>query len=274
VTIIKLAVHQMNSGISPEQNLKQMGIAIAAAADAGATFYFAPEMSLLLDSDKKRAAPHIRQQNDDGNIASLCDLALTHRIWLHVGSVPVATGDGKIANRSFIIDSAGKIVATYDKIHLFDVDLSTGESWRESSTYQPGTAPRVVETPVGMLGLAICYDMRFPELFAQLTKFGVGCLAIPAAFTVPTGKAHWHTLLRARAIEAAAFVVAAAQSGHHEDGRETFGHSLVIDPWGEILLDMGQGEGLGFVDIDLARIAEVRGQIPVHLNRRDIPVPV
>jgi predicted amidohydrolase len=186
----------------------------------------------------------------------------------------VLLDDGKFANRSLVIGPDGKVRARYDKMHLFDVDLSTGESWRESSAYTGGAAPAAVMTPIGLMALTICYDLRFPALYASLIAIAVDCIAVPAAFTVPTGKAHWHMMLRARAIEAQAFVVAAAQSGLHEDGRETFGHSLVIDPWGEVLLDMGRGEGLGFVELDLNRITEVRAQIPVHKNRRAIDMPV
>ena len=156
-------------------------------------------------------------------------------------------------------------------MHLFDVDLSTGESWRESSAYKGGDGPVLADTPLGKMGLTICYDMRFPDLYSRLAQAGATVFAVPAAFTVPTGKAHWHVLLRARAIESAAFVIAAAQCGKHEDGRETYGHSLVVDPWGTVLLDMGESEGVGFAGLDLARVTEVRAQIPVHLNRRDIP---
>ncbi len=165
------------------------------------------------------------------------------------------------------------IRARYDKMHLFDVDLATGESWRESSAYRAGDRPVVADTPLGKMGLTICYDIRFPDLYSMLSQSGATIFAVPAAFTVPTGKAHWHVLLRARAIESAAFVIAAAQTGKHEDGRETYGHSLVIDPWGEVLLDMGSEPGLGFAELDLDRVTEVRAQIPVHLNRRDIPPP-
>ncbi|MGL5840047.1 MAG: carbon-nitrogen hydrolase family protein [Sphingorhabdus sp.] len=271
---MKLAIHQMTSGIDPLKNAEIMSEAIAESAARGARFYFAPEMSLLLDRDRSRAARHIVPQEENIPIARVTKLAQEYGIWIHIGSIPVAGIDSKTANRSLIINDHGMIVAAYDKIHLFDVDLATGESWRESSAYRAGTESQIVDTPLGPLGLAICYDMRFPELFARLTKAGIQALAIPSAFTVPTGKAHWHTLLRARAIESAAFVIAAAQSGKHDDGRETYGHSLVIDPWGDVLLDMGKEEGLGFVEIDLARVQEVRRQIPVHLNRRDIPAPL
>jgi deaminated glutathione amidase len=184
----------------------------------------------------------------------------------------VLTESGKVANRSFVIDREGKVRATYDKIHLFDVDLPTGESWRESNVYSPGSNVVVVNgTPVGKLGLTICYDLRFPGLFARLAESDADVIAVPAAFTVPTGKAHWHVLLRARAIEAGLFVVAAAQGGHHEDGRTTFGHSLVVDPWGEVLLDMGEERGVGFAEIDLSRISDVRSRIPALNHRRPIP---
>jgi predicted amidohydrolase len=161
--------------------------------------------------------------------------------------------------------------ARYDKIHLFDVDLATGESWRESAVYARGQRAVAAETPWGKLGLSICYDIRFPDLYRTLTDAGAAILAIPAAFTVPTGQAHWHVLLRARAIEAGVFVIAAAQAGRHEDGRETFGHSLAVGPWGEVLLDMGEAPGLGFVDLDLAQVAEVRSRVPALDHRRPIP---
>ena len=179
--------------------------------------------------------------------------------------------DGKLANRGFLIDSSGEIRARYDKIHLFDVDLPTGESWRESTAYEAGDEAVVVDgTPLGRLGLTICYDMRFPALFERLAEAGADCIAVPAAFTVPTGQAHWHVLLRARAIESQAFLVAAAQGGTHEDGRETYGHSLVVDPWGEVLLDMGEEGGLGFADIDLGQHRQVRAQVPALAHRRPI----
>jgi predicted amidohydrolase len=182
-------------------------------------------------------------------------------------------GTDKLANRSIIISPDGTIAGRYDKMHLFDVDLESGESWRESSAYIGGEKPVMVQTPLGLMGLAICYDMRFPDLFSVYAKSGVDIMTLPSAFTVPTGEAHWHTLLRARAIESAAFIIAAAQCGVHEDGRQTYGHSLVVDPWGTILLDMGSSPGLAYVDLDLDTIKRVRKQIPVHANRRVIPSP-
>ncbi|MEO7550645.1 MAG: nitrilase-related carbon-nitrogen hydrolase, partial [Croceibacterium sp.] len=175
---------------------------------------------------------------------------------------------GRWANRSLLIDASGAIVARYDKIHMFDVALSTGESWRESAAYAPGTAVVTADTPVGRLGLTVCYDIRFPALFEALGRERCDVIAIPAAFTVPTGVAHWHLLQRARAVEASAYVVAAAQVGEHADGRRTYGHSLVVDPWGEVVLDLGEDVGLGFAELNAARIALVRQQLPSLANRR------
>jgi len=195
---------------------------------------------------------------------------------VHIGSLPLKDerADGRWANRSFLIDDTGAIRARYDKIHLFDVDLATGESWRESSVYGPGEQVVAADTPWGRMGFSICYDMRFPDLYRALTNAGATILLAPAAFTVPTGQAHWHVLLRARAIEAGCFVIATAQVGTHADGRVTYGHSVVIDPWGEVLLDMGETAGLGLVDIDLARLGDVRARVPAIANRRVIPQEV
>ena len=173
-----------------------------------------------------------------------------------------------------MIDDSGEIRARYDKIHLFDVDLATGESWRESSVYGPGERIVAVDTPWARMGMSVCYDMRFPDLYRALTNAGATVLLMPAAFTVPTGKAHWHILLRARAIEAGCFVVAAAQTGRHADGRETYGHSLVVDPWGDIVLDMGEPAGLALAEIDLSRVEDVRGRVPALANRRSLPMDV
>jgi deaminated glutathione amidase len=269
----KIALHQMCSGINSNDNLKAMKRAIKAAAANGACFYFAPEMSLLLDRDRERAGAKLFTESETASIQQICRAASEAKIWVHLGSVAVRLDDrpDMLANRTLIINDQGQIRARYDKMHLFDVDLDNGESWRESSAYAPGSQPVIADTPLGPMGLTICYDMRFPDLYSTLSKAGARIFAVPAAFTRPTGQAHWHILLRARAIESAAFVIAAAQSGGHADGRETYGHSLVIDPWGEILLDMGEGEGLGFAEIDLSRVDHVRGQIPVHLNRQNIP---
>jgi predicted amidohydrolase len=232
-------------------------------------------MSGLLDRDSERAASNLRAEEQDAVLAACREAAREHGIWLHLGSLAVLAEDGKIANRGFVIDRTGNVRARYDKIHLFDVDLPTGESWRESSVYRAGEGAVLVNgTPVGKLGLTICYDLRFPTLFARIAEADADLVSVPAAFTVPTGRAHWHILLRARAIEAGMFVVAAAQVGRHEDGRQTFGHSLVVDPWGEVLLDMGEEKGVGFAEIDLARISDVRSRIPALNHRRPIPEAV
>jgi len=268
----RIALFQSNSGIDPQRNADALVAAIERAAGGGAEMLFTPEMSGLLDRDPQRASGSLRPEEGDIVLAACRAAAKQHEIWLHLGSLAVLVEGGKIANRGFVIDRGGLIQARYDKIHLFDVDLPTGESWRESAIYRAGDKSVVVNgTPVGKLGLTICYDLRFPLLFARIAEADADVISVPAAFTVPTGMAHWHTLLRARAIEAGLFVVAAAQSGHHEDGRNTFGHSLVVDPWGEVLLDMGEECGVGFTDIELPRISEVRSRIPALNHRRPIP---
>ena len=263
----------MTSGIDPEANFAVIENAIKKAAEGGAEVLFTPEMSLLLDRDRKRARDWIESNAPDEFVQRCRLLATDCGIDIALGSVPVASGTGKWANRSYYFNRDHDQPTHYDKIHMFDVELATGETWRESSAYEAGDKPVAVpDTPIGTLGLAICYDMRFPSLFHALGRAECSAIAVPSAFTVPTGKAHWHTLLRARAIEASAFVIAVAQVGKHEDGRETYGHSLVVDPWGEVLLDMGgDAPGLGFCDIDLERINEVRAQVPSLANRREIP---
>jgi len=271
----KIALFQSNTGIDPEANARALVDAIARAAEGGAEILFTPEMSGLLDRDSARAAKSLRPEENDEVLAAAQQAARSNHIWVSIGSLGVLSETGKVANRAFVIDREGVIRARYDKIHLFDVDLPTGESWRESNVYSPGQGAVLVNgTPVGKLGLTICYDLRFPMLFARLAESDADLISVPAAFTVPTGRAHWHVLLRARAIEAGLFVVAAAQVGRHEDGRQTFGHSLVVDPWGEILLDMGDEPGVGFADIDLKRIPEVRSRIPALNHRRPIPEAV
>jgi len=273
--VTRVALFQSTTGIDPDASARALSSAIEEAAAGGAEMLFTPEMSGLLDRDSARAAKNLRAQEEDRVLAAAREAAARHRIWLHIGSLAVLVEGGKVANRSFIIDREGEIRGTYDKLHLFDVDLPTGESWRESNTYSAGSGVVLVNgTPVGKLGLTICYDLRFPGLFAKLAESDADIIAVPAAFTVPTGRAHWHVLLRARAIEAGLFVIAAAQVGRHEDGRDTFGHSLVVDPWGEVLLDMGDKPGVGFADIDLKRIIDVRARIPALNHRRPIPEAV
>lgn len=268
----RIAIFQSNTGIDPAANARALVDAVDQAASGGAEMLFTPEMSGLLDRDSARAAKNLRREENDPVLAAAGEAAKRNRIWLSIGSLAVLAEDGKVANRSYVVDREGEIRARYDKIHLFDVDLPTGESWRESNVYSAGQGVVLVNgTPVGKLGLTICYDLRFPMLFARIAEADADVISVPAAFTVPTGRAHWHILLRARAIEAGVYVVAAAQVGHHEDGRSTFGHSLVVDPWGEVLLDMGEQTGVGFAEIDLKRISDVRSRIPALNHRRPIP---
>jgi predicted amidohydrolase len=268
---MRIALAQMTSGIDPAANARTVASAIGEAKAGGAAMLFTPEMSGLLDRDRARAAANIAAEEDDPTLIAAREAAARHGLWVHLGSLALRRDDGKLANRGFVIDYTGAIRARYDKLHLFDVDLPTGESWRESAAYASGETAAVVDTPAGALGLSICYDLRFPDLYRALSAAGAAILSVPAAFTRPTGAAHWHVLLRARAIESAAFVVAAAQTGTHEDGRATYGHSLAVDPWGETLLDMGEAPGIGFADLDPARVADVRSRIPALRHRRPIP---
>jgi predicted amidohydrolase len=272
---MKIALLQAQTGIDPESNARDLVRAVEEAASGGAAILFTPEMSGLLDRDRERAQRHLNDEATDPVLAAVREAAARAGIWVHIGSLALAgeRDDGRLVNRGFLIDGSGAIRARYDKIHLFDVDLPTGESWRESASYAPGETPVVAESPAGRIGLSVCYDLRFPDLYRALTGAGATILSIPAAFTAPTGQAHWHVLLRARAIEAGVFVVAAAQVGRHEDGRETYGHSLVVDPWGNVLLDMAEEPGLGFADIDLGQVEEVRSRLPAIRHRRPIGEP-
>jgi predicted amidohydrolase len=273
---MRAAIFQMTSGIDPAANAAAIADMAARAKADGADMLFTPEMAGYLDRDRKRAAATLHSEGDDPVLAAVREAAAKQGLWVHLGSTPLKDerSDGRWANRSFMIDDSGEIRARYDKIHLFDVDLATGESWRESSVYGPGERIVAVDTPWARMGMSVCYDMRFPDLYRALTNAGATVLLMPAAFTVPTGKAHWHILLRARAIEAGCFVVAAAQTGRHADGRETYGHSLAVDPWGDIVLDMGEPAGLALAEIDLSRVEDVRGRVPALANRRSLPMDV
>ena len=270
---MRIALYQATTGIDPERNARDLVGAVEEARAGGAEMLFTPEMSGLLDRDRERALAHLRSETDDPVLAAVRGAAKRTGLWLHLGSLALAgeRDDGRLVNRGFLIDAEGEVRARYDKMHLFDVDLPTGESWRESAAYAPGERVIVAESPAGRLGLSVCYDLRFPDLYRTLTDAGATILSVPAAFTVPTGEAHWHILLRARAIEAGAFVVAAAQVGRHEDGRDTYGHSLVVDPWGRVLLDMGSERGVGFADLDLGEVEAVRSRLPAIRHRRPIP---
>jgi predicted amidohydrolase len=267
----RIAVYQARSGIDPAANALALARAVEKAAAGGAKMLFTPEMSGLLDSNRERAGAVVQRESEDKTLEAVRRTARDKHIWVQLGSLALKGPGDKFVNRAFVIDSEGEIRARYDKIHLFDVDLPTGESWRESAVYEGGQRAVIVRgTPVGALGLTICYDVRFPALFERLAEAGAEVISVPAAFTVPTGKAHWEILLRARAIEAGLFIVAAAQGGEHEDGRRTYGHSLVADPWGEVLLDVGDAGGVHFAEIDLGRITEVRSRVPALKHRRPI----
>ena len=268
----RIAVLQMTSGIDPKANYNAILEGMGHAEAEGAEVLFTPEMALMLDRNRKRASEWIDSPAPDELLNQAIMLMEMSDIDLAIGSMPIRTSSGKWANRSVYISAKDERATTYDKMHMFDVRLKSGETWHESAAYEPGRQVVTVEnTPVERLGLTVCYDLRFPALFDALGNQWCDTIAVPAAFTQPTGAAHWHVMLRARAIEASAFVVAAAQVGEHEDGRRTYGHSLVVDPWGEVLLDMGgEKPGVGIVDIDLDRISEVRAQVPSLANRRPI----
>ena len=258
---LNLAILQTNTGIDPVAEAGRLAAQIGEAAAQGADIIFTPEMSGMLDRDRARAAGRIRDEADDVVLAAVRAAAGRHRVWVHLGSLALKGSGQKSVNRGFLIRPDGAIAARYAKIHLFDVALGT-ESWRESAAYDAGEEAVVAQTPWGGLGLTICYDVRFPALHRALAEAGAQIIAVPAAFTRPTGQAHWHVLLRARAIETGCWVVAAAQTGAHEDGRATYGHSLVVSPWGEVMLDMGEAPGIGLVTIDLAAVTEARGKVP------------
>jgi predicted amidohydrolase len=270
----KIAVLQMTSGIDPAANQATIVDAAAAAAAGGAMMLFTPEVSGLVDRDRERAAPNLFSEADDPVLAAMRAAAAHHGIWVHIGSLLIRRDDGKLANRGFVIDGAGEIRARYDKLHMFDVDLPNGESARESATYEPGDRAVVAEAGGTRLGLTICYDVRFPALYRALALGGAEVLTVPAAFTRPTGKAHWEVLLRARAIETGSFVLAPAQGGFHEDGRGTWGHSLAVSPWGEVIGHLDHDEpGVLFAALDLAAVQKARQAIPALVNARQFQGP-
>ena len=244
------------------------------AAAQGARFILTPEGTNVLQKDRARLLPTLASLDDDPVVLGLRDLARELSVWIDVGSALVKREDGKAANRQAVIDPSGAIVATYDKLHMFDVQLPTGETARESATYEPGERAVVVETPLGVFGLSICYDMRFPALYRALALGGARILTVPAAFTRPTGEAHWEILLRARAIETGSFVLAAAQGGFHEDGRGTWGRSMVVGPWGEVIARLDHDEpGVLIADLDLAAADKARAAIPALKNARAFTGP-
>jgi deaminated glutathione amidase len=252
----------MRSGRSPSDNLSITTKLIEQAKNGGADYVLTPEMTNVMEVDREKLFAAIVPEEQDATLATLRELARALNLHIHIGSLAVKVSTDKAANRSFLIDPSGEIVARYDKIHMFDVDLKGGESYRESRNFRAGDLAVVVDLPWGRLGLTICYDLRFPSLYRAVAEAGASFLTIPSAFTRQTGEAHWHVLVRARAIETGSFVFAAAQGGKHENGRETYGHSLVVDPWGRILAEGDTEPGVVFADIDPAEVAAARARIP------------
>ncbi len=265
----RAAAVQMRSGVDPDRNIVALADGVRDAVSQGAHYVQTPEMTGALVRDRASLFSIVEREESDRLIAAAANLASSHSIYLHIGSTAIKTDGEKIANRSFLFAPDGKIIGRYDKIHMFDVDLDNGESWRESATYQPGRHAGMIDLPFARLGFGICYDVRFPELFQAQALAGAQVLSVPAAFTRQTGEAHWHVLLRARAIENGAFVIAAAQGGVHEDGRETYGHSMIVDPWGRILAEANHDEpGVIVSDIDVRASNQARSKIPNLKNRR------
>ncbi|MCC2687431.1 MAG: nitrilase/cyanide hydratase and apolipoprotein N-acyltransferase [Rhizobiaceae bacterium] len=271
--IFTAAAIQMRSGTDPTRNAADFEDLVREAARAGAVYVQSPEMTGAVVRDSKARSLAFKSEELDVTAIAAARLSAELGIFLHVGSTAIVRPDGKLANRAMLYSPEGALIARYDKIHMFDVDLDNGESWRESAAYEPGTQAVVCDLGMARLGLAVCYDLRFPQLFRAEAIAGADILTVPAAFTRQTGKAHWHVLLRARAIENGAFVVAAAQGGLHEDGRETFGHSLIIDPWGRILAEADHDRpAVVLAEIDTAASAEARSKIPNLRNARDFAV--
>ena len=272
----KAALIQMRTGITPAANLDAATRMIAEAKSAGADYVQTPEMTNIMDVQRERFFATIQEEDADASLAAFRELARKLNIFIHVGSLAIKVGPEKAANRSFVINPKGDIAARYDKIHMFDVDLAGGESYRESRNYRPGDIAINTNLPWGVLGVTICYDLRFPALYRALAEAGATMLAIPSAFTKQTGEAHWNVLMRARAIENGCFVLAAAQAGKHENGRETFGHSIIVDPWGRVLAEGGSEPGVVMAEIDPALVAEARSRMPSlqHGRRFEMAEPM
>jgi predicted amidohydrolase len=273
MTEFRAAAVQMRTGLDVAANVSAAERLIRDAVAAGAQYVLTPEMTTILDRDRKRLLAAIAPEEADPSLAHFRQLAIELGIHLHIGSMAIRLGDDSVANRAFLIGPDGGILARYDKIHMYDVDLGNGESYRESKLYRPGGEAVVADLPWARLGLTVCYDVRFPQLFRSLARTGATIIAVPAAFTQTTGEAHWHVLLRARAIETGSYVVAAAQGGHHEDGRETYGHSIIVDPWGRVLAEAEREPGFIVADIDPTMSETTRQRIPALANERSFAAP-
>lgn len=267
---MRVAAIQMRSGTSIAENSAAVEELIKEAAAAGASYVQTPEMTGILQKNRKGLFSELRTEDEDILLKRSALLAQELGIWLHIGSHAISLGSERAANRAFIYSPSGDCVARYDKIHMFDVDLENGESWRESKVYEPGKVSQMIEIDSSMVGLSICYDIRFPNLYRQQALAGAHILTAPSSFTLQTGRAHWHLLMRARAAENGAFMIAAAQGGDHADGRETFGHSLVVNPWGEIVAELSNRDpGVLIADLDLSEVARARRRIPNLANTRN-----
>jgi predicted amidohydrolase len=272
----RVGLIQMRSGRTPAANVDAATRLIAEAKAGGADYVQTPEMTNILEATREALMAAIRPEHEDPSLAAFRESARLHGLWLHIGSLALQVSPDRAVNRGFLIDPKGEIAARYDKIHMFDVDLANGESYRESRTYAPGERAVMASLPWGQIGLTICYDLRFPGLYRALAEAGSTFLTVPSAFTKQTGEAHWHVLNRARAIENGCYVFAAAQGGGHENARDTFGHSLIVDPWGRVLAEGGVDPGVVMADIDLAAIATARSRIPSlqHGRRFEIVEPM
>lgn len=267
------ACAQMRSGLDRRRNVEATRDLVREAVGKGADFVVTPEMTNVLDRDPARLFAHLTEESQMEEVGAFHEMAREFKVWLLVGSMAVKSGDRRAANRSFLFDPSGRVTARYDKVHMFDVQLPKGETWKESAVYDAGGEAVLVETPLAKFGLTICYDVRFPHLYRALAQAGAEILCVPAAFTKQTGEAHWRTLLTARAIENGAFVVAAAQGGRHEDGRDTYGHSMIIGPWGEVLAEAENDEpGIILAEIDPMKAHEARARIPNLTLQRGVPV--
>ncbi|WP_299349044.1 carbon-nitrogen hydrolase family protein [uncultured Shimia sp.] len=276
---MRAALLQITSSDDPSENLETVREMLREAVKNGAGFVLTPEVTNIVSMSRTHQNTVLHLEADDPTLSALQDEARALGIWLLIGSLALKTHDqdGRFANRSVMINPEGEIVARYDKIHMFDVQVTPEETYRESDGYRPGTRATMVETPFGNVGMTICYDVRFPHLYRTLAKAGAQILTVPAAFSHVTGEAHWHTLLRARAIETGCYVLAPAQTGQHQASRgaqrRTYGHSLVIAPWGEVLLDAGEGCGISYVDLDLEQVAKARGKVPALGHDREFDGP-
>ncbi len=269
MSVFRAAVVQMRSGVDPERNISDMRDLVREAAGRGAVYVQTPEMTGAVQKDRKALAATLKRENDDCVVSSASDLARELGIVLHIGSTAVKPAGDRLVNRAYLFGPDGGEIARYDKIHMFDVDLDNGESWRESAAYRPGEETVVVALPDATLGMSICYDVRFAAIFHTQALAGATVLTAPAAFTKQTGEAHWHVLQRSRAIETGSWMISAAQGGCHEDGRETYGHSMIVDPWGRIVAEIaGDEPGIAIADIDPAQSVVARRKIPNLKNSR------